>query len=229
MANFLKLCQDVARESGTVSGTQPAAVTGQTGRLAKVVEWTREAWIQIQNARNAWAFMRAEFEASAIQGNAEYTGASWNVADLARWIPGSVTVQDPGLGRQDESRLRVVPWETWRLSYGMGSGAGLRDRPRAVSVKPGTSALVLGPRPDRAYVVRGEYWRAPQVLAAATDVPTLPERFHDAIKWQALVLLHAHDEGINNIALARQQLGFAIHALERDQLPQVGLGGGPLA
>lgn len=228
MATFLKLCQDVARESGTVSGTQPTSVLGQSGRLAKIVSWTAEAWRQIQTARNAWAFHRAEFDVVAIPGNAEYTGASWNIADLARWIPG-VTVQDPDLGRGDESFLRPVSWETYRLIHAVGSAAEEQGRPRAFTIRPGTNALVLTPRPDKAYVVRGEYWRTPQVLAANADVPLCPERFHDAIKWKALVLLHSHDEGINNIALARQQLGDVMQELERDQLPAMGVAGGPLA
>jgi len=48
--NYLQLCQDTVRESGTISGdATPSTVTGQSGRLLKVVTWVAKAWQQIQN------------------------------------------------------------------------------------------------------------------------------------------------------------------------------------
>ena len=56
---FLELCQEVADESGTVAGVPSfTTVSNATGRLAKVVRWTRNAYRDIQNERSDWKWMR---------------------------------------------------------------------------------------------------------------------------------------------------------------------------
>ena len=229
MATFLDLCQAVARDSGTVSGAQPVSVTGQSGRLAKIVQFTAEAWTDIQNSRNAWLWMRKEFEAVTIAGTAEYTAASWNIVDLAAWIieDGSVTLYDQAIGPADEHEITPISWDRYRVIY--GRGAQVQQRPVACTVKPSNGALVLGPAPDGVYVVRGEYRAAPQLLAANTDVPAMPVRFHDAIKFRALQLLAEHDEAPTAIATAAANYRRMLGELERDQLPQITINGGPLA
>ena len=49
MATFLQLCQKLARESGSVSGgaMQPTSVLNQSGRLAKVVAWLSDGWVEL--------------------------------------------------------------------------------------------------------------------------------------------------------------------------------------
>ncbi|MBP2230824.1 hypothetical protein J2847_004133 [Azospirillum agricola] len=228
MATFLELCQMVARDSGTVSGAQPTSVTGQTGRLAKIVSFVSQAWTDIQNSRSAWEWMRAEFEGVTIAGTGEYTPAAWNIADLAEWIvePGSITIYDQAVGPADEGEIEVIGWQYYRRLYGRGVQTAMR--PIACAIKPNGS-LLLGPVPDGVYVVRGEYRTVPQVLAANGDVPTLPARFHEAIKWRALQLLAEHDEAPTAMTTAAVNYARVLAALERDQLPQVTIGGGPLA
>lgn len=185
MATFLELAQAVARDSGTVSGNQPVSVTGQTGRLGKIVAYTRDAWVRIQTHRPDWPWLRAGFTGTTLAGEAAYTAASWNIADFASWVtePGSLTAYAQPLGPADEGPLVVVPWSVWRQRH--GRGAPQAGRPAVAAVRPGDGALVLGPVPLGAYVIRGEIHRTPQILAADTDVPALPPRFHALIKWRA--------------------------------------------
>ncbi len=229
MATFLDLCQSVARDSGTVSGAQPVSVSGQSGRLAKIVQFTAEAWTDIQNSRSAWAWMRKEFAGVTIAGTAEYTPAAWNIVDLAAWIVegGSVTLYDQAVGPADEHEITPINWDRYRRMY--GRGAQIAQRPAACAVKPSNGALLLGPAPDGVYVVRGEYRAAPQVLTSNADVPAIPLRFHDAIKWRALQLLAEHDEAPTAIATAAANFRRVLGELERDQLPQITIAGGPLA
>jgi len=66
MSNFLELARDVALLSGAASA--PPSVTGQTGRLAKVVAWTAKAWEMIQLANPNWSFLRAEWSGALAPG-----------------------------------------------------------------------------------------------------------------------------------------------------------------
>ncbi|KKK65505.1 hypothetical protein LCGC14_2973440, partial [marine sediment metagenome] len=86
MSTYLQLSQDVARESGTVSGTNPTAVASQTGRLLKIVEWVAQAWVEIQNLHADWRWMQKTFSGDTASGNGQYTPASWTILDLRDWL-----------------------------------------------------------------------------------------------------------------------------------------------
>lgn len=236
--NFLQLSQRVAKESGTVSGDGlPSTVVGQTGRLGKIVNWTSDAWLQIQNDRNAWRWMRKEFsDKTTSAGTARYTAAAWNITDFAEWItdrdcpnyfPFSLYLQSAGVS--DEGAIREIGWEEWRRKYGRGQQ--FTRRPTEYAISP-SNELCLGSIPDATYVVNGEYRKTPQILSANEDTPECPERFHMVIVWRALMLLVKHDEAPPTVlAGAMQEHNRIMEDLERDQLIRYSLrlGGGPLA
>jgi hypothetical protein len=85
--NFLELCKATARDSGTVAGLPSfTSIAGATGRLEKLVNWVRDAWVDIQNERTDWLFRLDTFEAPLIAGQMEYTGASLGL-EVAAWMP----------------------------------------------------------------------------------------------------------------------------------------------
>jgi hypothetical protein len=227
MSTFLEICQMIARESGTVSGTQPVAVTGQIGRLGKIVYWAIEAWRQIQNRRSRWLWMDAEFSGTTTASSARYTSSSFSLTRWAEWITEertlSIYLQSTGVS--DESYLLFMPWTRWKQMFDFGTQTN--DRPLYYSVSP-AGELCFGPIPDDTYVVRGRYRKSPQVLAATGDIPEMPVRFHDLIAWEGLLLLAEHDEGNIQIAVATRRKRELMSDLERDQLPQIELPG-PIA
>lgn len=233
--NYLQLCQRVARESGTIAGTLPTTVTGQSGRLLKIVGWVASAWTSIQTHRGAqWQWMRKSLPTATtltIPGTACYTAASWNVPDLERWHTDRIDERPVSLylhaaGVSDEGELQEVSWPDWRRKY--GRGAQVPNRPIEYAISP-ANEMCLGPVPDAAYVVNGEYWKTPQTLAADADVPDLPSRHHELIVCRALMSLAEHDEAGDAYAAASSNFLRMMADLERDQLPVLGLGGGPLA
>jgi len=225
MSTFLSLCQDVARESGTVSGTQPTAVASQTGRLGKIVHWTRQAWTDIQNARGEWRWMEAELEDAEITAStAKYTSTSFSLTRWAEWIMDVDpedriwTIYADSLGVSDEGPLSVIDHREWRRMYDRGTQE--ERRPAHVAVSP-AGELCFGPIPDATYVVNGLYRKSPQTLSVDGDTPEMPSRFHSLITWKALVLLAEHDEGEIALATANRKLRELWDDLERDQLPQM--------
>lgn len=218
----------LARESGTVSGTLPSSVTGQTGRLAKIVYWTNDAWRQIQNRRNAWRWMRGEFSGNTTAGAPRYTASSFSLTRWAEWITeeDTLTLYKQSEGVADEGPLLLMPWKQYRSTY--ERGAQEQNRPRYYTISP-AGELCLGPKPDDTYVVRGEYRKSPQALAVNGDIPEMPVRFHDVIAWYGLLLLAEHDEAELHIAVALRRFRELMSDLERDQLDPIHISAAALA
>ncbi len=224
MSTFLELCEKVARESGG-SGRAPPAVTGQTGRQLQIVEWVKTAWTLIQNLQSNWSFLRAEGDGVLIPGAQSYTGESFSLdrfgefmGDYGSYRP--VTIYDSTVGRQDENALRLISYETWKRRWDMGVHD--QSRPTEYTVGP-DQELKFGSSPDKAYALRLEYRKAPQVLANNADEPDMPARFHDVIVWRAIMLMADHDEAPNAMVMASGKYLELKTSMERDLLPAFNL------
>lgn len=196
--NYLQLCQDVVRESGTISGdTTPTTTVGQSGRLLKVVNWVVKAWQEIQNLHDDWIWMRAEFSGPIIQGTTRYLYTTMTgITRWSRWLTGEDTdfmIYKTSLGVSDETLLTEISWPVWRARYGRGTQ--VQRRPIEYAISP-LGEICLGPVPDAAYTLRGEYQLSAQTLSANADIPELPDTsLHTVIVWKALLLLAQFDEG----------------------------------
>jgi hypothetical protein len=226
---FLELCAALARESGAI-GTAPSTVIGQTGRQEKCVNWIIEAWRLIQNLNPDWSFLRAEFQGDLALSTMNYAAAALNIDDFAGWILDQngylpVTIYESG-DQANEVSLQFLDYQSWRTRYNRGTHDAAK--PIYYSVAP-NSDLLVGPKPDLAYVIRGEYQRAPQVLADNDDVPLLPERFHMAIVRRAEMLLAQHDEAPTAFSGATAKFNEYLIDMDRDCLPAIELGGNALA
>jgi len=238
MATFLQLAQKVARESGTVSGTQPSSVTSQTDRLLKIVNWTADAWTHIQNSKPNWMWMDASWSATLTINTTTYTASALGISSrFGAWVQDNpikrfypTTMYDSSIGVSDEGILRQLTYSQWLTRYGRGTQTANKPGHWAIA---NNNSLVFGPKPDLStYVVSGRYRKGPQTLSANADEPEMPERFHDAIVWYALGYLVEHDEAVNQVAGFRSRYMQLMHQLERDQLPpesQPHIAAGPLA
>lgn len=241
--NFLQICQMTARESSVISGTQPASVVGQTGKLGKLVNWCSDAWADIQLLNPDWFWMQGEFSSTpgaiAAGGTGRYTAAALGVTTrFGDWIRDkqlpdntiyrSLTIYDPAIGLSDEGSLTEISWETWRVKYGRGLQTA--NRPLEWAVSPARE-LCLGPIPDApAYIIKGPYLKSAQILAANTDIPECPDFFHRIIAWGGLILMVRHDEAPADVlAGAVEQYSNLLAAMQRHELEDMTLAGNPVA
>lgn len=200
MSTFLQLVNKVEENSGTVDTRSSPTVdvaAPATLRQQKIVNWVRDAWMMIQSGRNDWRFMRGEFSHALVIGQARYTAAELGLTDHSQWCgplsndPDPMACYDPAIGGADRQAVHFLRWDSWRNSY--GSGAVPNNRLVHWSIDYDNS-LCVGPAPDRAWVMTGEYIRAPQELTANATVPRIAAQFHDIIVYRALMLLADHDE-----------------------------------
>lgn len=237
MATFLELANRVASDSATADEGAISTVVGQIGRKAKIVRWTKEAWLQIQNAHRAWGWMQSEFTGSTVAGTARYAGADFNdafdavaIARFSQWNcrgagENRIKLYEPAIGLAGAGPLRFEDWTTF-YALRMNNGAA-SAKPAVFSIDP-QNRLVLSPTPDDAYTVIGPYRKSAQAFAADIDTPDMPADFHDIVVSVALQLLGTHDEAPQQIPLWKMRENRLFCELEWHQLPQV-TWGGPLA
>lgn len=231
--NFLALCKATAAQCGTIAGVPTlSTVVGASGRVAKLVAAVSDAWIDIQNERTDWIWMRRRFLGTLTIGQLEYLATDLSLTRVGRWEKDTigrktVSVYDNAIGASDEGKITHIPYEQWVDMYDFGThDAG---RPIYWSITP-ESKIAFGPSPDKAYKVRGEYRLKPQVLAADADTPEMPDEFHRVIVWEAIRLLARNDEAFDAIAASGLEYDRLRNALVNQQTPEVSMfGGGPLA
>lgn len=231
--NFLQLCRRVAEISGTVAGVPNfTTVAGASGRVAQVVGWTRDAYVDIQNERPDWLWMRRDFEAPLIIGQAVYTPAELGLDDVAYFLPDlpaegwrNLSLYEAG-NQEQEGEITQISYQHWRERY--ARGVHDNNQPTEWAITP-QGGLAFGNTPDKAYIVAGEYRQTPQELTLDADVPDMPARFHGLIIAEAIRIMARADEAFQVLVVQAQQYERLRNPLVIEQTPQVTFGGGTFA
>lgn len=232
MSDFLTLCQDLHREVGG-AGSAPAAVTGQTGQSLRTVNWIKNAYTKIQNKHANWRWMRHEWSWVTTIGD-PYINYDDGIVDggslslttrFGRWIlevdgvsTTRVYLTSAGIGAS--TWMTPVSWDQYRASYLLGYGSiPASGSPSVIAIDP-QNRLRLAATPDASYTILGEHQRSAQVLAANTDEPEMPERFHELIVWEAMKRYARFVAAPEVYADAKIEAGQMMRDLEVDQLPE---------
>jgi hypothetical protein len=217
---FLQLFQRTHQESGT-SGAQPTAVTSQSGKLLRIVDWVSQAWVDIQRERPNWSFMWESFTFDTIADQRDYIAASLAEAltDVKHWDTESFLIYKDSLDTNDQNELEYMPYARWRTSYRNQMAARPSARPQLFTILP-NNTLRFEPVPDVVYNIAGEYSRTPQLFTADADVPTdLPDDFHMLIVWQALKYYGFFEDAPDVLDMAETNFENLLVKLEDTQLP----------
>lgn len=216
MATFLELTQRLRREAG-IASDGPLSVVAQTGEYQRLVDWVASSWNDIQISSNNWRWMVGEFNLATTPGKDRYTPAEVGIPQrFARWYPTSMRI---GLNPpNDEIPLYCMSYDEFRSTY--LTGPQPLSRPVAVATAPNKD-LLLGYPPNDAYRVRGEYHKAPQVLVNDNDIPEMPEQFHEAILYLALMRYARFNAAAEIYEDAASNYRRIMDLLRADQLPDV--------
>jgi hypothetical protein len=231
--NYLELCQMTAQQTGTIEGPLPATVVGQTRRLKQIVDFVREGYLDIQNAHRMWRWLQSYFTGNTIALQSSYAATAFTdevaaapITRFSQWGfkgDGSdigLSIYLTATGPAEEGPLRPLSWS--RFYETQLRGVQTPGRPQFYSVD-NTNNLVLSPKPDAVYTLRGKYRKSAQMLAADSDIPEMPVEFHTIIKDAALQYVEGFDEG-PRIPIVRLRLMPNFSMLEAHQLPKVSWG-----
>lgn len=233
--NFLQLCQRAVQECG-VSGTLSTTV-GQVGSLGRIVTWVNGSWNELQTEHDDWGWMRssnllgAGVSFETVAGQAFYplgTGpGTVGVAGTAfgKWVRDSFRNYTTTVGVSNEMFLDEVSFDAWRDGYQLGAMRSVQTRPVAYAIGPDLS-ICLGPSPNGLYTVTGDYFRAPTLMVADTDLPAgLETQFHMLIVYGVMRMYGAYESAGD--VYQRGQVGYTtmIRELEAGRIPEMKFGG----
>lgn len=211
--NFLALAQRVWVECG-LSGSGPTAVTSQTGLQLYVVNWTADAWTEIQAAAD-WDFMRSQISFNTVNGQRTYdSNDDADIGTIRKWDYGYAKITSGSTIYP----LVWLPWTVFRDSYEYQTQP--TARPSFITVDP-SGKLRFDTTPDAAYTVTLEGFENPTVLAATSDTPVIPSADHMVIVWRA-VMTYASREAVPELyQFAQLNYNRAMNRLYSTSLQQI--------
>lgn len=169
MDNFLELCQWVQPRigySGTLADTAAAS-----GDLAKIVSHVQEADSRLCRLYQDWLFLSDEETVTLAAGTATYPAPT----DLSNYRRGLWPLT---IGAR-ETFLHVVP------ARGYAMPESNEGTPTVAILNP-DKTIRFWPTPDAVGVVTVLYHKSAPRLAANADVSPIPNRFWEAIGWEAV-------------------------------------------
>lgn len=238
MSTYKEICQDVARECDIAQGeTVPTSVTGQIGELNRIVNWVTDEYKRLQN-QTRWRWLRRPFKLTTTADDDKYAFSdakdaiddatitrfrSWRLTDVHN--PPKIYLQSSGVGSQ--VLLSWCSWNQFQFLYKTGSLQDQTSQPVHITVDPQDN-IRLGLTPNDTYVVTGEYYRSPQILAADADEPEMPEEYHELIMYMALRRYALFESAPEILQVAKDGIRQYGNALRHTQGPRFRFQG-PLA
>ena len=185
--NYLSLVQRMISESGVNDTPEIScqSVAGNAGEIRRCCDWVAQSWIEIQEEHPGFDWMRKNFNFNTTANKQSYNLSEIGLTDFSSYRHGSFRIYLTSVGILNEMILTEQNYDSFRDYYLLASRKLSFARPSVISIAPDKS-LVLGLPPDDVYTVTGEYFYNPIVLAADTDIPAMPVRFHMAIVYLAM-------------------------------------------
>lgn len=189
MSTFVELVNELRSLSG-VSGTGPTDVENVSGMEARLVNYIKNAWIDIQTHPKKWKWMWEHFEPTAstpLQTIANTNEYSLNDPDgnnlVDRVRTSTFRSYLTATGTTDRQRMTWLNWNQFQKRYGVVNEAA--DRPIQATRNPAGNIL-LYPKPDDIYSIEFEVFTVPQYLLVNEDVPDMPLSFHELIVYEGM-------------------------------------------
>jgi hypothetical protein len=220
--NFLQLVQRVRRKC-RVSGTGPSTVIDQNEEYARLVDFTNEAWSDLQLMRSDWAWMRASMSFPTVAGQAEYTLAQIQstgsgFSNFGNWDLKTFRQYNTAAGTNSEVFMGFMEYENWRDVYQLSSMRQATSAPLDFTQTP-LLGIGLGPVPLVGYTITGDYFKVATEMSLDADIPPLPSQFHMAIVYRAMMLHGASEAAPEVYDDGKMNFDRMMRIIDQQQLP----------
>lgn len=215
--NFTTL-QQLTRERVGAAASDNAVGAANTGRLAGMV---KQALRRLEvSSPNGWNWMRVTGNMPTVTSQEQYTfsaiAAALGVPTITKLV--QVKIQAPQVGGSSRFPLKRFSRQDADTRYPFTNGMC----PQVWW----TEGLVMGlrPIPDAVYTLTISAIQGETNLTAGSDVPIMPEQYHDAIIEKAAELWFRSVHDISNAQLANASASEWISLMRQSQRPYIGAG-----
>ena len=176
--NFLEICQQVDRMSGVQGMIQ--TVTGVTGAQEVIVGAVKDSFIDLQQERMTWEFMRRMATFQTKIGKESYSefdifGAPVTPTpgdphdSFGRWQKKHPRISYRVLDPDDLKWSKCIFVDYREYRHHLMNSRTDTGKPRYVTADENTDALLLHQVPDKIYTVQADYFVEPQILVDNAD------------------------------------------------------------
>lgn len=163
--------------------------------------------------------------ASPATGTITYTDAT-NIllTDFGMWAKDTFRNYQTSVGLLSEIFMDSIDYETWRNSYQYGALRYTQTRPMQIAVSP-AKAICLGPTAAAGYTVTGDYYSVPAELSSDTSSPTMPDQYHMAIVYRAMMSYGAFEAAPEVYQRGELEYNKMMRRIALDRLPTLTFSG----
>lgn len=204
---FLEMCAKVTMKSG-LTAAGPSTVTGQSGILAKIVEWVYTANREVQRTSD-WLFLRTLLEVSLTPNVKKY------LYTLATPLP----IKAIRKAWVNGSEVPVKSWD-WYLNES-AKEPSVNGSPKAVVRAPDSKGFFVFPTPDDNYTIKIDASIAIVNLVNNQDVSIIPEHYHEAVIHRALMFYAEYEEDQYRYQQATIDYDFVTSQMAATELPEI--------
>lgn len=206
MPTFLELAQETRALSG-IGGTGPASVLTASGIEGRIVNYVKNAWIDIQMHPKKWKWMWGRYLAPLPGGAPLQTilnTREYQLTGVDKVRVNSFRSYLTATGVSDRQRMVWMSWAKFDRAHGTIDETA--NRPIRVTRDP-SGQLVLYPKAEASYSIEFEFFKTAQLLADNADVPELPVDYHQLIVYEALKRFGKAEDAPEIIKLGEEAAG----------------------
>lgn len=224
MATYLELAQATRVLCG-MQGSGPTSVTDNQGIEEVLVRFVNDAYQDIQNAREEWNFLRASRSFSTSAGQDTYTlsGIFTESSPVFKKYKRDSFIITDSNGKQ--IYLKYRDFDRLEAQY---LNEDREDLPTYFSIDPSNNSVVLKPTPNGAYNVNFRYWKGPESLTEAAQVPSLPLPFHNLIVYRATEKMAVYLSAAETYAKYSNEYAKMLGQLMRMEIPKKRMNAGAM-
>lgn len=219
---LLELVNRARHECG-VSGPDLSTVQNLTGEAARMRDWVKTAWIDLQASKEDWNFMRNAVNFTLSADQQFYTPTEAGLSDFGNWKRDSFRCSTNDANYADEQLLNYMEYTTFRNLYMYANMRNTKNRPVVITVDP-HKRLGFGAIPNNAWKINGEYYRCPTELVQDADSPDIPDRFHLILVYRAMMYYGGYEAAGEVYQRGSSEYKRNMNWLEIDQLPTITFG-----
>jgi len=212
--NYLQLCQ-ATRERVGIHGSGPSTVVSPTDVEADIVASVYDAWIDIQNFREDWDWMRATETFLTVAGTTNYSTTTIGGPGhrIDRFLPDTLWIND---GTNWYKPTWMANEDNFEFLFKNDTE---QAQPSHWTRIRSDNSITMNP-PDAAYSCQIDYRKTPQELSGNTDTPEMPAQWHLLIVYSAVQKLSASIGSQSTGVEYAQRYAEMLGQLTRRHLPK---------